>query len=53
MNSNKLAFTIPISGEMINIADKLSQEKRNEQKTREVYLKTLAKVMAWIMLYYL
>lgn len=42
MNSNKLAFTIPISGEMINIADKLSQEKRNEQKTREVYLNTLA-----------
>lgn len=42
MNSNQLAFTIPISGEMINIADKLSQQQRNEQKTREVYLNTLA-----------
>ncbi|AVH63570.1 DUF1822 family protein [Nostoc sp. 'Peltigera membranacea cyanobiont' N6] len=42
MNSNQLAFTIPISREMINIADKLSQQQRNEQKTRKVYLNTLA-----------
>lgn len=42
MNSNQLAFTIPISGEMINIAEKLSQQQRNEKKTREVYLNTLA-----------
>lgn len=32
MNSNQLAFTIPISREMINIANKLSQQQRNEQK---------------------
>ncbi|MEH2024082.1 DUF1822 family protein [Nostoc sp.] len=42
MNSNQLAFTIPIDGKMSQIAETLSQQQHNEQKTREVYLNTLA-----------
>lgn len=42
MNSNQLAFTVPIGGKMIKIAEKLSQQQRNQQKNREVYLNTLA-----------
>ena len=42
MNSKKLVFTSPIDGKMIKIAEKLSQQQRNQQKTREVYLNTLA-----------
>ena len=42
MNSKQLVFTSPIDGKMIKIAEKLSQQQRNEQKTREVYFNTLA-----------
>jgi hypothetical protein len=42
MNFNQLAFMTPINQRMIQTAEKLSQQQRNEQKTREVYLNTLA-----------
>lgn len=42
MNSHQLAFTVPIDGKMIKIAEKFSQQQQNLQKTREVYLNTLA-----------
>ncbi|WP_071192179.1 DUF1822 family protein [Trichormus sp. NMC-1] len=42
MNFNQLAFITPINQKMIQTAEKLSQQQRNEQKTREVYLNTLA-----------
>lgn len=41
-NSQKLAFTLPIDRKMIKIAEQLSKQQRNQQKTREVYLNTLA-----------
>ncbi len=42
MNSNQLAFTIPIDGKMFQIAEKFSQQQQNQQKSRAVYLNTLA-----------
>ena len=36
MNFNQLAFMTPINQRMIQTAEKLSQQQRNEQKTREV-----------------
>ncbi|MUG94102.1 DUF1822 family protein [Scytonema sp. UIC 10036] len=42
MNSNQLAFTIPLNGKMIKISEKSSQGQRNLQKSREIYLNTLA-----------
>jgi hypothetical protein len=42
MNANQLAFMIPIDGKMFQIAEKFSQQQQNKQKSREVYLNTLA-----------
>jgi Protein of unknown function (DUF1822) len=37
-----LVFTIPIDGKMFKIAEKFSQQENNKQKSRTVYLNTLA-----------
>lgn len=42
MNSNHLAFIIPIDGKMFQIAENFSQQQQNKQKSRAVYLNTLA-----------
>lgn len=42
MNSNQLAFIIPINGKMFQIAENFSQQQQNQQKSRAVYLNTLA-----------
>ncbi|AFY99353.1 DUF1822 family protein [Calothrix sp. PCC 6303] len=42
MDANELIFTIPIDGKMFKIAEKFSQQEKNKQKSRTVYLNTLA-----------
>ncbi|MBO3461187.1 DUF1822 family protein, partial [Aetokthonos hydrillicola] len=42
MNSNQLAFTVPLDGRMIKVAEKLSKQQKKTQKKHEVYLNTLA-----------
>lgn len=42
MNYNQLALIIPIDGKMFKIAENFSQQQQNQQKSRAIYLNTLA-----------
>ncbi|MBW4643098.1 MAG: DUF1822 family protein [Goleter apudmare HA4340-LM2] len=42
MSLNQLPFSVPIDGKMFQIAKKFSQQQKNNQKSHQIYLNTLA-----------